>query len=211
MNAPHDVIRLAMNAGPVIPVLVIEQVEDAVPLAHALLRGGVTVLEVTLRTAAAFDVIEALAQAVPQATIAAGTITTPRQWEKAARAGAHFGVSPGLTPALLEATRQIPLPLLPGVATASELMTAMDAGYERFKFFPAQQAGGVPMLKAFMGPFADALFCPTGGITPSNALEYLALPNVVCVGGSWLAPQALLQDGRWDEIEALARAATALT
>jgi 2-dehydro-3-deoxyphosphogluconate aldolase / (4S)-4-hydroxy-2-oxoglutarate aldolase len=207
---PQDIILHAMGLGPVIPVLVIERLEDAVPMAQAMLRGGVSVLEVTLRTPAALEVIELLAREVPQAVIAAGTINNPKQWEAAAKAGAHLGVSPGLSPAMLEAAQHMALPLLPGVATASELMTAMDAGFERFKFFPAQQAGGVGMLKAFMGPFASAMFCPTGGITPSNAPDYLALPNVACVGGSWLVPADLLQNGRWHEIEALARAAASL-
>lgn len=203
-------IQQAMRLSPVIPVLVIDRTEDAVPLAQALLRGGLRVLEVTLRTPNALEVIETLAREVPEALIAAGTITNPFQWEAAALAGASLGVSPGLSPAMLEAVGDMSLPLLPGVATASELMTAMDAGFECFKFFPAQQAGGIGMLKAFGGPFADALFCPTGGITIHTAPEFLVLPNVACVGGSWLAPAAAVQAGDWAALEALARQAASL-
>ncbi|HYR25391.1 MAG TPA: bifunctional 4-hydroxy-2-oxoglutarate aldolase/2-dehydro-3-deoxy-phosphogluconate aldolase [Aquabacterium sp.] len=201
----------AMSLGPVIPVLVIDRVDDAVPLARALLAGGVQTLEVTLRTPVALDVIRVLAAEVPQAVLLAGTVTTPEEWEDAHHAGAHFAVSPGLTPRLLSALRSGgPMPLLPGVATASELMTAMDAGLTCFKFFPAQQAGGVSMLKAFRGPFADALFCPTGGITLDSAPDYLALPNVLCVGGSWLAPAAMVHAGEWARVTELAREATEL-
>lgn len=203
-------IKPILQLGPVIPVMVVERTEDAVPLAQALLAGGVKVLEITLRTANAMAVIGEIARHVPDAVVAAGTVTTPEQWEKAARAGAKFAVSPGLTPRLLDAALNAPIPLLPGVATASELMTAMDAGFECFKFFPAQQAGGIAMLKALGGPFAQALFCPTGGITPDNAPDYLALPNVACVGGSWLAPNAEVAAGDWRAITALAQAASAL-
>ncbi len=211
MTRPLLSLEQAMTLGPVIPVLVIDRVDDAVPLARALLAGGENTLEVTLRTPVAMDVIRVLAAEVPQAVILAGTITTPEQWEAAHHAGAHFGVSPGLTPRLLSALRSgSPMPLLPGVATASELMTAMDAGLHCFKFFPAQQAGGVGMLKAFHSPFPDALFCPTGGISPDNARTYLDLPNVACVGGSWLAPSAAVKAGQWDHITALAQAASTL-
>jgi 2-dehydro-3-deoxyphosphogluconate aldolase/(4S)-4-hydroxy-2-oxoglutarate aldolase len=203
-------IKAILQLGPVIPVMVVERTEDAVPLARALLAGGVKVLEITLRTPNAMAVIAAIARQVPDAVVAAGTVTTPDQWEKAARAGARFAVSPGLTPRLLEAARGAAIPLLPGVATASELMTAMDAGFECFKLFPAQQAGGIGMLKALGGPFAQALFCPTGGITAQSALDYLALPNVACVGGSWLATQQDVAAGNWAAITALAQAASAL-
>lgn len=211
MNDRTALIREALSLSPVIPVLVIDRTEDAVPLARALVKGGLQVLEITLRTPNALEVIQVLAQQVPEAVIAAGTITTPSQWASAYRAGARLGVSPGLTPALIEAAEHMGMPLLPGVATATELMTALSAGFECFKFFPAQQAGGVGMLKAFGGPFPDALFCPTGGITPETAPDYLALPNVACVGGSWLAPKAAVQAGDWDAIEALARQACALS
>jgi 2-dehydro-3-deoxyphosphogluconate aldolase/(4S)-4-hydroxy-2-oxoglutarate aldolase len=192
------------------PQLVIERTEDALPLARALLQGGLKVLEITLRTPNALEVIELLARELPEALIAAGTITTTAQWEAAAKAGARLGVSPGLSPALIEASSNMAMPLLPGVATASELMTAMDAGFESFKFFPAQQAGGIGMLKAFGGPFAQALFCPTGGITLDTAPAYLALPNVACVGGSWLTPGDAIKAGDWSAIQALARQATGL-
>lgn len=211
MSPEHtQLIDGALRSGPVVPVLVIERTDDAVPLARALLAGGVRVLEVTLRTPNALEVIAILARQVPDAIVAAGTVTTPEQWDAAARAGARLGVSPGLTPRLLDAARHASMPLLPGVATASELMTAMDAGFSRFKFFPAQQAGGLGMLKAFGGPFAEAVFCPTGGITPDNAADYLALPNVACVGGSWLAPTDALRDGDWARITQLAQAASRL-
>lgn len=203
-------IKPILQLGPVIPVMVVERTEDAVPLARALLAGGVKVLEITLRTPNAMAVIGEIARHVPDAVVAAGTVTTPEQWDKAARAGAKFAVSPGLTPRLLDAALKAPIPLLPGVATASELMTAMDAGFECFKFFPAQQAGGIAMLKALGGPFAQAVFCPTGGITPANAPDYLALPNVACVGGSWLAPTTDVAAGNWTAIAALAQAAAAL-
>ena len=206
MNNNELTLEMALTRGPVIPVLVIDRVDEAVPLARALLAGGVQVLEVTLRTPAALDVIRLLAHEVPEALVAAGTVTMPEQWEAAAHAGAHLAVSPGLTPRLLSALRSgAPTPLLPGVATASELMTAMDAGLSHFKFFPAQQAGGVGMLKAFHGPFADARFCPTGGITFDTAANFLALPNVACVGGSWLAPVSAVRAGDWERITQLAR------
>lgn len=210
MSNLNPKLTTTLRLSPVIPVLVIDRTADAVPLARALLAGGLKVLEITLRTPNALDVIELLARQVPEAVIAAGTVTTPRQWEQAARAGARFVVSPGLTPALAEAASEASAPLLPGVATASELMTAMDAGFSCFKFFPAQQAGGLGMLKAWGGPFPEALFCPTGGITPELAPQYLALPNVACVGGSWLAPADALKDGDWARIQSLAEAASAL-
>lgn len=206
MKGDELTLEKALTRGPVIPVLVIDRVDDAVPLARALLAGGVQVLEVTLRTPAALDVIRTLVREVPEALVAAGTVTTPEQWEAVAHAGAHLAVSPGLTPRLLSALHSgAPTPLLPGVATASELMSAMDAGLNRFKFFPAQQAGGVGMLKAFHGPFADAVFCPTGGITVDTAGQFLALPNVACVGGSWLAPASAVRAGDWERITTLAR------
>ena len=206
MKGDELTLEKALTRGPVIPVLVIDRVDDAVPLARALLAGGVQVLEVTLRTPVALDVIRTLVHEVPEALVAAGTVTTPEQWEAVAHAGAHLAVSPGLTPRMLSALHSsAPTPLLPAVATASELMSAMDAGLNRFKFFPAQQAGGVGMLKAFHGPFADAVFCPTGGITFDTAASFLALPNVACVGGSWLAPASAVRAGDWGRITELAR------
>lgn len=210
MPNQNPAIKPFMRLSPVIPVLVVDDSDKAVPLARALIAGGIKVLEITLRTPNALSVISEITRHVPDAVLAAGTVTTPEQWEAAARAGARFAVSPGLTPRMLDAAAQAPIPLLPGVATASELMTAMDAGFECFKFFPAQQAGGVGMLKALGGPFAQALFCPTGGITPDTAPDYLALPNVACVGGSWLAPAATLSSGDWPAITALAQAASRL-
>lgn len=203
-------IKPILQLGPVIPVMVVERTEHAVPLARALLAGGVRVLEITLRTPNALAVISAITRQVPDAVVAAGTVTTPEQWEEAARAGARFAVSPGLTPRMLAAADKATIPLLPGVATASELMNAMDAGFECFKFFPAQQAGGVGMLKAWGGPFAQALFCPTGGISHASASEYLRLPNVACVGGSWLTPADELARDNWAAITALSQAAAAL-
>lgn len=203
----HDLLLLS----PVIPVLMVERVEDAVPLAEALVEGGLKVLEVTLRTEHALDVIEAMARAVPEAVIAAGTVTSKAQLAAARQAGARFAVSPGLTPSLLEVLQEPGmLPLLPGVATASELMVGLEAGLRCFKLFPAEAAGGVPLLKSFHGPFPRAVFCPTGGITPETATRYLALPNVACVGGSWLATPAAIKEGRWQEIRDLARRASAL-
>lgn len=211
MSAHRQTLSNALSQCPVIPVLVMDRVDDAVPLARALLAGGVRVLEITLRTPAALDVIRVLAQEVPDAILAAGTVTTPEQWEATALAGAHFAVSPGLTPRLLDTLAHgAPTALLPGIATASELMVAMDAGLEYFKFFPAQQAGGVGMLKAFHGPFPAARFCPTGGITFDIAPNYLTLPNVVCVGGSWLAPASAVRAGDWARITELATAARRL-
>ncbi|MBC7700423.1 bifunctional 4-hydroxy-2-oxoglutarate aldolase/2-dehydro-3-deoxy-phosphogluconate aldolase [Aquabacterium sp.] len=210
MSNKNHMLAAVMRLSPVIPVLVINRTADAVPIARALLAGGLKVLEITLRTPNALEVIETLAREVPEAVIAAGTVTTIKQWDDVARAGAQFAVSPGLTPALAQFAHKAAIPLLPGVATASELMTAMDAGFECFKFFPAQQAGGVAMLKALGGPFADALFCPTGGITVETAPHFLALPNVACVGGSWLAPALLVAAGDWSAIEVLAHASSGL-
>lgn len=210
MSNKNHMLAAVMRLSPVIPVLVINRTADAVPIARALLAGGLKVLEITLRTPNALEVIETLAREVPEAVIAAGTVTTAKQWDNVARAGAQFAVSPGLTPALAQFAQKAAIPLLPGVATASELMTAMDAGFECFKFFPAQQAGGVAMLKALAGPFPDPLFCPTGGITVDTAPDFLALPNVACVGGSWLAPAGKVEAGDWSAIEVLAHAASGL-
>ena len=190
----------------VLPVIVIERTEDAVPLAEALVAGGVTTLEVTLRTAAGLAAIETIAAKVPQAVVGAGTVTTPGELEQVSRAGARFAVSPGLTPALREAGHNDAAPLLPGVMTPAEVMQARDAGFTALKLFPAAQAGGIGMLKALAGPFADVRFCPTGGVSADNAGDYLALPNVICVGGSWLAPKTLIDNGDWAAITALAEA-----
>jgi 2-dehydro-3-deoxyphosphogluconate aldolase/(4S)-4-hydroxy-2-oxoglutarate aldolase len=196
--------------GPVIPVIVLDRVEDAVPLARALLAGGVRVLEVTLRTPAALAAIEAIARGVPDAIVGAGTIRSAADARAARDAGSAFGVSPGYTAEVGAACREIGLPLLPGVATASEVMAAQADGLSFLKFFPATAAGGIPMLKALAGPFPDVVFCPTGGITPETAPQFLALPNVKVCGGSWLTPADAVDAGDWARITQLARAATAL-
>ncbi len=196
--------------GPVIPVIVLQRVADAVPLARALLAGGVKVLEITLRTPAALRGMQDIAMALPDAIIGAGTLRSVEDARSALEAGCQFGVSPGYTHDIGAACKDIGLPLLPGVATASEVMAANADGYQFLKFFPAAAAGGVPMLKALAGPFADVLFCHTGGITPQTAPQFLALPNVPVCGGSWLTPQDAVDQQDWARISALARAASAL-
>jgi 2-dehydro-3-deoxyphosphogluconate aldolase/(4S)-4-hydroxy-2-oxoglutarate aldolase len=196
--------------GPVIPVIVLQRVADAVPLAEALLAGGVKVLEVTLRTPVALACMEAIARSVPEAILGAGTVRSAADAQAARDAGCVFAVSPGYTAALGAACRQLQLPLLPGVATASELMTAQADGYDFLKFFPASAAGGIPLLKALAGPFPDVAFCPTGGLTPDNAGQYLALPNVRVCGGSWLSPQDAMASSDWARITRLARETAAL-
>jgi 2-dehydro-3-deoxyphosphogluconate aldolase/(4S)-4-hydroxy-2-oxoglutarate aldolase len=204
--AISDILRRA----PVVPVIVIHDLAHAVPLADALVAGGLPVLEITLRTPVGLAAIEAMRRAVPEAIVGVGTISTPAQFAESARAGAQFGVSPGLTPELIDAARDASFPFLPGVMTASELMRAREAGFRHCKLFPAQQAGGVGMLRAFHSVFPDVGFCPTGGVQQDNAAEYLALPNVVCVGGSWVTPNALVQSGDWLAIRRLAQQAAAL-
>lgn len=199
-----------MRDAPVIPVIVLHDVAHAVPLAQALLAGGIRMLELTLRTPQALACMQAIAQAVPEVIVGAGTVRNAADAKAAARAGARFAVSPGYTPTMGEACRDEGLPLLPGVATASEIMQAQEAGYQQLKFFPALQAGGLAMLKAWAGPFTDAQFCPTGGVTPQNAIDFLQLPNVVCVGGSWLAPNDAIARGEWGRITSLAQQAVAL-
>ncbi|MBX9604593.1 MAG: bifunctional 4-hydroxy-2-oxoglutarate aldolase/2-dehydro-3-deoxy-phosphogluconate aldolase [Gammaproteobacteria bacterium] len=203
-------IRDIFALAPVIPVLIIERLADAVPLARALCAGGLPVLEVTMRTPVALDAIRAMRDAVPEAVVGVGTLTRPADFAAAEAAGAQFGVSPGLTPELVAAAHQATFPLLPGVMTPSEVIAARLAGFSALKLFPASQAGGLGMLKALASPFGDVLFCPTGGISYETAPEFLALPNVACVGGSWLAPAKLLNAGDWAGIEALARQAAAL-
>ena len=203
-------IREITAMTPVIPVLTVTDVADAVPLARALVAGGLRVLEITLRTPVAIGCIEAIRNAVPEAIVGVGTLTRPVDFAAADRAGAQFGVTPGLTPELAGAARGARFPLLPGVMTPTEIIAARHGGFNILKLFPAQQAGGTGMLRAIASLFADILFCPTGGITRANAQEYLTLPNVVCVGGSWVAPPELLQSRDWHGIEALARDAAAL-
>jgi len=196
--------------GPVIPVIVLQRVQDAVPLAEALVAGGVKVLEVTLRTPVALQCIEAIARAVPEAIVGAGTIRVPADAQAAVNAGSRFAVSPGYTAEVGAACREAGLPLLPGVATASEVMAAMADGLHFLKFFPAMQAGGLAMLKALGGPFPDVAFCPTGGISLETAPQFLALPNVKVCGGSWLTPADAVASGDWARITRLAREAQAL-
>ena len=200
-----------MRVGPVIPVIVIDNLAQAVPLAKALVAGGVRVLEVTLRTPVALAAIRVIAREVPEAIVGVGTLTRPEEFTEARDAGACFGVSPGLTPVLIAAARDSGLPLLPGVMTPSDVIAARLAGFRELKLFPAQQAGGIGMLQALAGPFPDVTFCPTGGITAETAPDYLALPNVACVGGSWLTPKAALAAGDWEAVTALVRQVVALT
>ena len=199
-----------MRDAPVIPVIVLTDVAHAVPLARALVAGGIRMLEVTLRTPQALQCIEAIARDVPEAVAGAGTIRSASDAQASVLAGAKFGVSPGYTSAVGKACRELGLPLLPGVATGSEIMMAQEDGYQQLKFFPAMQAGGLPMLKAWQGPFGDVTFCPTGGIHAGNAAEFLTLSNVACVGGSWIVPTDAIQTGDWARIEQLAREATQL-
>ena len=199
-----------MQDAPVIPVIVLTDVAHAVPMARALLAGGIRMLEVTLRTPQALACIEAIAREVPQAVVGAGTVRSRADAQAAARAGARFAVSPGYTKAVGQACRDAGLALLPGVASASEIMQAQEDGFTELKFFPAMQAGGPAMLKAWSGPFFDAKFCPTGGVTPQNAAEFLALSNVVCVGSTWLVPADALASGDWARITRLAGEARAL-
>jgi 2-dehydro-3-deoxyphosphogluconate aldolase/(4S)-4-hydroxy-2-oxoglutarate aldolase len=203
-----NTLELAAH-GPVIPVIVIDRIEDAVPLAQALVAGGVKVLEVTMRTPVALDAIRAMS-AVPGAIVGAGTIRSAADARAAQAAGAVFGVSPGYTAEVGAACREVGLPLLPGVATAGEVMAAQADGLNFLKFFPATAAGGIPMLKALAGPFPDVVFCPTGGISLATAPDFLALPNVKVCGGSWLTPADAVKAGDWGRITTLAREAAAL-
>ena len=199
-----------MQDAPVIPVIVLHDVKHAVALARALVAGGIRMLEVTLRTPQALACLEAIAREVPEAVAGAGTVRSAADVQASLNAGARFAVSPGYTRTVGQACRDAGLPLLPGVATGSEIMAAQDDGYNELKFFPAMQAGGPAMLKAWGGPFIDVRFCPTGGVTQANAAEFLALPNVACVGGSWLTPADALAAGDWARITALARDAGTL-
>lgn len=194
----------------VVPVLTIKRIEDALPLARALSGGGLKTLEITLRTPAALSAISAIASGLGDVTVGAGTVRTPEQAEAAMRGGARFLVSPGMTPQLIQAAQHWPVPFLPGAATASEAMALADLGYSVLKFFPAEPAGGVAALKALSAPLSDIRFCPTGGIDAGNAARYLGLGNVICVGGSWVAPQAIVDAGDWAAITALARDAAGL-
>lgn len=199
-----------MQDAAVIPVIVLQDRAQAVDLARALVAGGIRMLEVTLRTPVALQCIEAIAREVPEAVVGAGTVRSAADAQAAALAGARFAVSPGYTHAIGRACHDLGLALLPGVATGSEILAAQEDGYTALKFFPALQAGGLAMLKAWQGPFGDVRFCPTGGITAANAPEFLALSNVACVGGSWLTPADAVAAGDWDRITRLAAEAAAL-
>lgn len=203
-------LRDIFGAARVIPVLTVEEVEAGVALCRALHAGGLTVLEITLRTPAALDAVTAVKEALPDATVGVGTVLTPAQLDAAAGRGAAFAVSPGLTEPLIAAARGVTTPLLPGAQTVSEVMRARDAGFELLKFFPAEPSGGVATLKAYAPLFGDLAFCPTGGLNAVNAPEYLSLKNVLCVGGTWMMPPRMLELADWAGIEAAARAARAL-
>lgn len=211
MPSKAEILQSLLNGQPVIPVLKIADPAHAVPLARALARGGLPMIEITLRTAGALEAIRRVAAEVKEAIVGAGTILNAHQFDEAAKAGSKFIVSPGITRELLAAADDSAVPLLPGAITPGEIMAAREAGLRFLKFFPAEQAGGAAFLKALASPIADVKFCPTGGINLRNAADYLSLSNVVCVGGSWIAPDDLVQAGRWDTIEMLAREASTLS
>jgi 2-dehydro-3-deoxyphosphogluconate aldolase/(4S)-4-hydroxy-2-oxoglutarate aldolase len=204
------IIEDILALSPVMPVVTIADAAHAVPMARALVAGGLRTVEITLRTPAALAAVAAIAREVPEAVIGVGTVLSPKDLKDAADAGATFAISPGTTAELLDAARHGPIPYLPAIATAGELMMGLDRGFTAFKFFPAAAAGGVAALKAFGGPFPGVRFCPTGGISLATAPDYLALPNVLCVGGSWIAPEAAINAGDTAAIERLAREAAAL-
>lgn len=210
MSAKTEQLLVLLNGQPVIPVLKIDDAKGAVPLARALARGGLKVIEITMRTPAALEAIRLTAAEVPEAVVGAGTILNAKQFEEAAAAGSKFIVSPGASRQVIEAARRSPVPLLPGAITPSEMMAAIEEGLDFLKFFPAEQAGGAAFLKSLASPFAGLRFCPTGGISAKNAADYLALPNVICVGGSWVAPDEAVKAGDWARIEVLAREAAGL-
>jgi 2-dehydro-3-deoxyphosphogluconate aldolase / (4S)-4-hydroxy-2-oxoglutarate aldolase len=210
MAARQQALQHTLGLGPVVAVVVVERLADAVPMARALVAGGVRAIEVTLRTPVALDAMRAIAAEVEGAHVGAGTVVTPADLAAAAGAGARFAVSPGATATLVAAAADSALPWLPGVATASEAMAALERGHRYLKLFPAEAAGGLALLRGLHGPLPGLRFCPTGGITPASAGNYLALPNVACVGGSWLTPADRMAAGDWPRIEALAREANAL-
>jgi len=197
------------NMGPIVPVLVINNVEEALPIAEALLTAGINVLEVTLRTSAALDVISAIAKELPEAIVGSGTVTNRQQLQQSYDAGAKFAISPGLTKDLLQAGNEGDIALIPGISSISELMDGADYGYDHLKFFPAEASGGVNAIKSIGGPFPDIRFCPTGGINLNNVRDYLALPNVACCGGSWLVSNSIVENKNWTEITKLANQALA--
>jgi 2-dehydro-3-deoxyphosphogluconate aldolase/(4S)-4-hydroxy-2-oxoglutarate aldolase len=209
MTSKQKTLIRLFEAARVIPVITIDRVENAVPLARALIAGGVRTLEITLRTEAAFEAAKAIMVSVPDAIVGMGTVLNAADLGQAVSIGAKFALSPGATPELLEAASRCDVPFVPGIATASELMAALAHGFGVCKFFPAQQAGGIPALRALAGPFPQARFCPTGGIGQSNAKEWLAEPNVIAVGGSWICPSSDIEAGNWDKLTQLARRAMA--
>ncbi|MEU2440054.1 bifunctional 4-hydroxy-2-oxoglutarate aldolase/2-dehydro-3-deoxy-phosphogluconate aldolase [Streptomyces rubradiris] len=207
---PRSADPSVLDLAPVLPVVVLSDAADAVPLARALVAGGLPAIEVTLRTPAALEAIRAIAREVPEAVVGAGTVVTPEQVDAVTAAGARFLVSPGWTESLLTAMRASGVPYLPGVSTASEVVALLERGVREMKFFPAQAAGGTAYLRSLAGPLPQARFCPTGGIGPATAPEYLSLPNVGCVGGSWMVPAEAVAARDWDRIEELSRAAAGL-
>ncbi|WRD58497.1 bifunctional 4-hydroxy-2-oxoglutarate aldolase/2-dehydro-3-deoxy-phosphogluconate aldolase [Helicobacter pylori] len=206
----QDKIIEVLQISPIIPVVVIEDIKDAVPLAQSLVEGGIQIIEVTLRSSCALEAIELIAKNVPKMRVGAGTILNPTQLEQAQNRGAEFLISPGLTIKLLEYAKKKDMPLIPGVSSSSEVMQALELGYNALKFFPAEYCGGVKLLNAFNGPFKGVKFCPTGGISADNMRSYLNLENVLCVGGSWLTPKNLIQNKEWDKITEICKRSLAL-
>ncbi|GAA7380122.1 bifunctional 4-hydroxy-2-oxoglutarate aldolase/2-dehydro-3-deoxy-phosphogluconate aldolase [Helicobacter pylori] len=205
----QDKIIEVLQISPIVPVVVIENIKDAVPLAQSLIEGGIPIIEVTLRSSCALEAIELIAKNVPKMRVGAGTILNPTQLEQAQNRGAEFLISPGLTIKLLEYAKKKDMPLIPGVSSSSEVMQALELGYSALKFFPAEYCGGVKLLNAFNGPFKGVKFCPTGGISADNMRSYLDLENVLCVGGSWLTPKNLIQNKEWDKITGICKRALA--
>ncbi|GAA7086638.1 bifunctional 4-hydroxy-2-oxoglutarate aldolase/2-dehydro-3-deoxy-phosphogluconate aldolase [Helicobacter pylori] len=206
----QDKIIEVLQISPIIPVVVIENIKDAVPLVQSLIEGGIQIIEVTLRSSCALEAIELIAKNVPKMRVGAGTILNPTQLEQAQNRGAEFLISPGLTIKLLEHAKKKDMPLIPGVSSSSEVMQALELGYSALKFFPAEYCGGVKLLNAFNGPFKGVKFCPTGGISADNMHSYLNLENVLCVGGSWLTPKNLIQNKEWDKITEICKRSLAL-
>ncbi|GAA8762132.1 ketohydroxyglutarate aldolase [Helicobacter pylori] len=206
----QDKIIEVLQISPIVPVVVIENIKDAVPLAQSLIEGGIQIIEVTLRSSCALEAIELIAKNVPKMRVGAGTILNPTQLEQAQNRGAEFLISPGLTIKLLEHAKKKDMPLIPGVSSSSEVMQALELGYSALKFFPAEYCGGVKLLNAFNGPFKGVKFCPTGGISADNMHSYLNLENVLCVGGSWLTPKNLIQNKEWDKITEICKRSLAL-
>ena len=210
MSMKEKLEQIAKQAFPILPVMVIDNIEQALPMGKALRDGGITVFEITLRTECAIEAIALLKKELPDCIVGAGTVVNGEQFNKVVEAGGDFIVSPGITPELLQAAKDSGLPFIPGVNSPSDVMLALSYGFETQKFFPAQQSGGTAMLKALSGPFGQVRFCPTGGISVNNANEYLALPNVFCIGGSWVLPKDAVTSGDWDTVTELAKEAIKL-